>query len=138
MLHRQETVKHENLVLSTELMRLFGHRKDIQQLTFRVLALSQSDSLETSAFEPLHLINSNLAYQLTTRNFSANSYYWPIFSCQINQPHRADHHSFLLLVKKSSTLRDGKFVFNDCTSVFFNCISLSFRISLSFVIILML
>ena len=34
----------DNLVLSTELMMLIGHRKDIRKLTFRVLALRRSES----------------------------------------------------------------------------------------------
>ena len=34
-------VKHKNLVSSTDLIRYNGYRKDIQNLTFQVLALHQ-------------------------------------------------------------------------------------------------
>ena len=38
-------VKHKILDLSTELIRKIGHRKEIGKLTFRALALRQSESI---------------------------------------------------------------------------------------------
>ena len=45
-------MKHKNSGLSTELIRQIGHRKEIQRLTFRALALRQSVFGEIDASKP--------------------------------------------------------------------------------------
>ena len=89
------------MVLSTGLIIRIGHRKELQELTFRALALPRSESicygltLETSAFESLYggqftsstqLINKIiLLYYSPTQHLSFFNNLLPLFSQSVSQ-----------------------------------------------------
>ena len=63
-------VLQDNLVLSTGLIMGIGHRKEIQKLTFRVLALCRSDlafGLESQKVKIKIKINQTISKRMKTK-----------------------------------------------------------------------